>query len=461
METPDEEVILARKGDVPLREAAEGQMFKSLADHSQEFIGMCDLGLKPFYVNEAGRRLVGLGSLEEACAARVEEFFFPEDQRFISEEFLPKVLKEGAGEVEIRFRHFQTGAALWMIYNVFQVRDAQGQPCGYATASRDVTERKRAEWELANTGAELKEAQRLAHVGSWTWDARTGEGTASDEMLRIYGFDPATQKIPTFKDQSGVWYPPEEWERLSALAQHAVQTGEGYAVELQALRKGEPIWVFARAEAMREEGGKMVGLRGTVQDITDRKRAEAELARYREDLERMVAERTARLEELVGELEHLSYTITHDLKAPLRAMRGFAEMAEEVSGQSEATPFLEKIFTSAERMDRLISDAFDYSRLVRQELPLENVDTGALLRGMLESYPELQPSKAWIQVVGQLPVVQGNRAGLTQVFSNLLGNAVKFVKTGEKPEIRVWAEIGGESVGPGDAEKPGHGWVRI
>jgi CheY-like chemotaxis protein len=77
---------------------------------------------------------------------------------------------------------------------------------------------------------------------------------------------------------------------------------------------------------------------------------------------------------------------------------------------------------------------------MRQELPLRDVDAGAVLRGMLESYPELQPSGAHIQVEGELPVVLGNEAGLTQCFSNLLGNAVKFVRPGQKPQVRVWAE---------------------
>lgn len=182
-------------------------------------------------------------------------------------------------------------------------------------------------------------------------------------------------------------------------------------------------------------------------NITERKRAEAVLARSKVELEGLVAERTAKLQEMVEELEHFSYTITHDLKAPLRAMRGFAEIAGMLCGdcaRKEAKEALGKISTSAERMECLITDALSYSRLVRQELPLRDVDTGALLRGMLESYPELQPSRADIQVEGELPVVLGSEAGLTQCFSNLLGNAVKFVLPEERPEIRVWAEERGD-----------------
>jgi CheY-like chemotaxis protein len=124
-------------------------------------------------------------------------------------------------------------------------------------------------------------------------------------------------------------------------------------------------------------------------------------------------------------------------------MRSFAEMAGVTTQEGDARgtkEFLARISTAAERMDRLIADALNYSRAVRQELPLEDVNTGDLLRGMLDTYPEFQPETAHIQVEGPLPVVLGNEAGLTQVLSNLLGNALKFVKRGEKPWVGVRAE---------------------
>jgi PAS domain S-box-containing protein len=136
----------------------ERDKFVSLADNSTEFIGMCDMDFIPFYVNEAGRRLVGLDSLAQACRTPVGQFFFPEDRKFILEDFLPRVLREGRAEVEIRFRHFKTGQALWMIYNVFYVKDAAGRPVGLATVSRNITERKLAERRselLASTASQL------------------------------------------------------------------------------------------------------------------------------------------------------------------------------------------------------------------------------------------------------------------------------------------------------------------
>lgn len=178
-------------------------------------------------------------------------------------------------------------------------------------------------------------------------------------------------------------------------------------------------------------------------------RLRADLQRANADLDATVAKRTAELRELVQDLEHFSYTITHDLRAPLRAMHGFAAMlAEECSEQisPEGKEYLRRIGVAAARMDRLITDALSYSGTVRQELPLEPVDVGALLRGIVESYPNLQAPLAVVTLASDLPLVLGNEAALTQCCSNLLGNAVKFVAPGCTPHVRVSAERRGEWV---------------
>ncbi|MGZ5076872.1 MAG: hybrid sensor histidine kinase/response regulator, partial [Methylobacter sp.] len=131
----------------------ERQKFVSLADNSMEFIGMCDMNFIPFYVNNAGRRLLGFDNLEQCIQTPVREFFFPEDQRFIIDEFFPRVLREGHADVEIRFRHFKSGDAIWMHYNVFFIEDGNGQPVGLATVSQDISVSKKAK-------AALREADR-------------------------------------------------------------------------------------------------------------------------------------------------------------------------------------------------------------------------------------------------------------------------------------------------------------
>ena len=185
-------------------------------------------------------------------------------------------------------------------------------------------------------------------------------------------------------------------------------------------------------------------------NITERKRteealraAQEALARTNAELEHKVQERTAKLQETVSELEHFSYTITHDMRAPLRAMQGFTHLMLKGDcrecARALSRDYLGRIQVSATRMDALITDALQYSQTLRGEFPVEPMDVAALLRGMLDTYPNLL--QAEIRLEGDFPPVLGNEAALTQCFSNLLSNAVKFVAPGTTPRVRVRAEL--------------------
>ncbi len=184
------------------RAELERQKFVSLADNSQEFIGICDMNFKPIYINNAGLRLVGLDSQEQAFKTSVQEFFFPEDQHFIMEEFFPRVVREKAGETEVRFRHFQTGAAIWMIYNVFYITNDNNEPVGLATVSLDISERKRA----AEALHEIEKRERRAtenylhelHTYKINLEMQNQElhqlsaelKTSQDHYIQLYDFAP-------------------------------------------------------------------------------------------------------------------------------------------------------------------------------------------------------------------------------------------------------------------------------
>jgi PAS domain S-box-containing protein len=142
------------------RVEADRQKFVTLVETSTDFIGLYDLEGIPFFVNRAGLELVGLTSMDEARRTPVREFFFPEDQARIMDEFFPKVLSDGHGELEVRFRHFRTGEARWMAYKVLTLADPNGHPSAYATVSQDVTERRRMEDHLHSLAADLSHADR-------------------------------------------------------------------------------------------------------------------------------------------------------------------------------------------------------------------------------------------------------------------------------------------------------------
>ena len=172
--------------------------------------------------------------------------------------------------------------------------------------------------------------------------------------------------------------------------------------------------------------------------------SEAQLARANADLEQIVQQRTAELRATIEELEHFSYSITHDLRAPLRAMQSFAAlllMKAKGSLNEEEREYLRRIATAAARMDGLVTDALDFTKAMRVELPVRPVEPAAVLRDLLETYPDFHNSRADIRIDGPLPAVLANPAGLAQCFSNLLRNAVKFVAPGVTPRIRIAAEV--------------------
>ena len=148
--------------DVTHRKRVESdrQKFVTLIENSTDFIGMCDLNGIPFFINRAGLEMVGLDDIEKARRTPIQEFFFPEDQAMIMNEFFPEVLATGHGEIEVRFRHFKTGEPRWMAYKVLTLTDAANEPVGFATVSQDVTERKRLEDNLRRLAVDLSTADR-------------------------------------------------------------------------------------------------------------------------------------------------------------------------------------------------------------------------------------------------------------------------------------------------------------
>lgn len=311
---------------------------------------------------------------------------------------------------------------------------------GLLITAWETTARKKIEEALRESERRVRTFFESDMMGAIYWNMNGEITGANDKFLQMMGY--SRQELIDGRMSWARMTPPEYRHLDEQAIADLKATGVDKPYEKEYLRKdGTRLPVLIGAAMLDERRFEGVAF---VLDITERKKFQGEL-------ERLVAERTAKLKELVAELEHFSYTITHDMRAPLRAMQGFAELMSEscaACNQQETQGFLRRIRTSAARMDSLITDALNYSRTVRQELAVMPVDTGELLRGMLDTYPEFQPSKAQIEIKNELPLVLANEAGLTQCFSNILNNAVKFVKPGEVPRIRVRAELG-------------NGWVRI
>ncbi len=202
-------------------------------------------------------------------------------------------------------------------------------------------------------------------------------------------------------------------------------------------------WFLSRAFPIRDDEGKVKLWFGVNTDVTELRQINAQLGDRATHLEALVQQRTQKLSETISELEAFSYSISHDMRSPLRSMIGFAEILKEEFAPklgAEGIDYLNRISNASRRMDQLIQDVLVFSRLSREDVVLEAVDADSLIRGILQSYPNLHPDVVEITLRSPLPTVRGNAALLTQCFSNLLENGAKFVAPGTKPKLEVWSE---------------------
>jgi PAS domain S-box-containing protein len=223
-----------------------------------------------------------------------------------------------------------------------------------------------------------------------------------------------------------------------------------------------------------EEAGRQV-IQCNVRDVTERKQtqkalrqAKDKLARQAEELERTVNERTAHLRIAIGELEAFSYSISHDMRAPLRAMVGYAtHTLEEARNKLNPTvqEHMNRIIAAGNRLDRLIQDVLSYSRVMRDSIRLDPVDLEAVVQAVIEQYSGLQSPRVDLQIERPLLPVLGHEAALTQCVANLLSNAIKFVPPGQVPRLRIWTEKrpapGGKSSSPEKDVKESASRVRV
>jgi PAS domain S-box-containing protein len=236
---------------------------------------------------------------------------------------------------------------------------------------------------------------------------------------------------------------------------------------IQTRRDGTRLVVSTRWVLDRDAEGNAVRVLITDTDITVRKQAEELMKSEAKRLDALVEQRTARLQETIGELEAFSYSISHDMRAPLRAMQGYAKaLLADYNGRldPEATHYLDRIFRSSNRLDALIQDVLAYSRVSKDEISLHLVDLERLMDDIFSSHPEFQAPQVRITMEKPLHRVLGHEAYLTQCITNLLGNAVKFVPPGVLPEIRirteradgkirVWFEDNGIGIDPSHHER--------
>jgi PAS domain S-box-containing protein len=377
-----------------------------------------------------GKELWEIGLLKDEAASR-SAFRELKKKHFIRYENLP--LENKAGERrEVEF-----------VSNLYDADGRQVIQCNI----RDITERKRAEESLRESEERFHAIFRQANAGISQTDLDGRFTLANKYYCDITGRAP--QELLGVKVQDIIH--PDDRRRNLALLKKAKADGGGFVIEKRYLRPdGEVVWVRNSVSCVNHVPASDSYFLAVTQDITERRRTEEalltariEIDRHALELERVVSERTQELRESIGELQAFSYSVSHDMRAPLRAMEGYAQFLLDEYGDTLAgagVNYLQQIMRAAVRLDRLIRDVLSYSKILHGKVPLERMDLDRLVRDLVESIPNGQPLKPEIKIHGTLPNVLGNQALLAQCVSNLLSNATKFVAPGTTPRVEVWAE---------------------
>jgi len=331
---------------------------------------------------------------------------------------------------QIRSQHFMPGRDLLITY-------VPVPPDAVAVHTEDITEHKQAAAALEESETRYRAIFENAAEGMFQ---STPEGryiSVNPSFAKTYGFNSPEEMVREVTDIGRELYVDQE-ERAEV---KRLLRDPGFIVGHEARchrRDGEEIWVSINARSVRDEEGKILYYEGSTVDITERKRAEEEIRTLTVELEERVARRTAQLEAANRELDAFAYSVSHDLRAPLRAMSGFSHLLLEYYSDKlddQGRHFLRRMDQVSQRMEKLIDDLLSLSRLARREMQRERVNLSDIARGIAAELRERDPERRVHFVIGERLMAHGDPHLLGVVLENLLGNSWKF--TAKKPEATV------------------------
>jgi signal transduction histidine kinase/CheY-like chemotaxis protein len=306
---------------------------------------------------------------------------------------------------------------------------------------KELIETKKIEEELNANYLLLRLAGRTAKFGGWSVNLKEMRVQWSDEVALIHdaspGFSPLVHEGMDF-------YAPEWKAKIEKVFTDCAGMGIPYDEEMEIITaKGRRIWVRTIGEPVFDDTGKVYKVQGSFQDISERKQAEIEIRKAKEDLEKKVVERTAQLQAINKELESFAYSVSHDLRAPLRSINGYAHLFMEKHGKdldTEASHYLERIHENTTRMGTLIDDLLLLTRFSSSHLTLKTVDLSALAREIGNEMAFGNPGRSVELLVQDGLYSEADPALIKIVLANLLSNAWKFTSGVQHPRIEFGSE---------------------
>jgi PAS domain S-box-containing protein len=372
----------------------------------------------------------------EIIGQHFSKFYTPEDLANGKPAHELKVAAAVGSYEDEAWRLRKDGSRFWANVVISRVLDDAGDLIGFGKITRDLTERREAEQQYRRliegvTDYAIYSLDATGRITSWNEGARRMKGYETAEILGRH---------------FSSFYVPDDV--AAELPKHVLETaaaeghfeGEGWRVR----KDGTRFWSNVVVTAIRNDEGELLGFSKITRDVTDRKALLDTIQQHSQELEVRIKER----EQTNAELEAFSYSVSHDLRAPIRAIEGFSDIILEEFAEAlpaEAKEYLQEIVNATGRMNRLVQDLLNYGRLSRIELEAVPISVEAVI---MEACNHLDPdlrSRVSISAEPNLKV-KAHRAVMRQAISNLIDNAVKFTKSGTPPKIQVSAFRRGDSV---------------
>ncbi|HEY4374502.1 MAG TPA: ATP-binding protein [Burkholderiales bacterium] len=424
--------------DTPLARAASQQSLYEVLEQLQEVFVVCDADDVIVFSNQRFRALNAAvepwtragRTYEEFLRAALAQRLFPAGLGREEEYLAAAMAQRRAGDWPIEIEY---AGGPWLLVNFSRLSDG-----GSLTYGTDITARKRAEAELARQSERLLIGQRTAGMIVMDWDVVNDELHWSDDPAWLRGPLPPSGQYPLYKEQVH----PEDRDRFLAVRAEGVKSMQRQDQEYRIVRTdGKVLWLRSERVVMPGPDGRAARMLVALHDITGRKETEQAVQRMNEELERRVVERTAELASANRDLESFSYSVSHDLRGPLRAIAGFVNLLREEDGaalSAEGRRHLGVVEDNALRMSALIDALLALAHASRRAVARVPVDMGQLAR---EVCAELAPAYPAVHFqVGELPPALGDATLLRQVFTNLVDNALKYSSRVATPRVELGAE---------------------
>jgi len=431
--------MLSIATDISERKEIESrnQLLTTIIENSQDFIGLATPDQHAFYVNPAGRKMVGLESEEIAKRTNIEEYFFEEDIPFFTGSIIPQLKSEGRWVGEFRFRHFKTKEPIEVYYDLFLTENPDTkQIINISTITRNISLQKSIEKELAKERERTKASEAFYRQTFEKSPLGIAHVNAEGEFLKVN--EPFCEIVGYTKDEIlamnfiSITY-PEDLKREEVFIQKVLANEiNSFSIEKRYIHKnGHLIWISLHSNAIRGEDNRVLFAIISIVDITDRIKLQTELIKAKEKAEESDRLKTAFL-----------HNMSHEIRTPMNAIMGFAELLpRNIHNKEKLENYVSIINQRCSDLLVIIDDILDIARIESGQLQInsEQVNIVALLKEveLIFSQQKLKLNKPLLEIGLQIPpglselYIISDKSRLMQIFNNLLSNALKFTLKGK------------------------------